>query len=194
MHSADFVHKSIRPDNILVFHSSKHRDTKAYIVGFERTRPAMANTSLIGDMIWERNLYRHPSRQGIRPEHVYIMQHDIYSLGVCLLEVGIWNSLVMPSDPPRPGKLLHIEEQLKMRNSLKAAWEIRRTLLHMAKTFLPSLMGCTYTNVVISCLTCLDSDATNMFASEKDLYDEDGILVGVVFIELVLSKLGSLSI
>ena len=194
VHAADFVHKSIRPDNILVFDSSQDRDTKAYLVGFELTRPATANTSLIGDMLWERNLYRHPSRQGIRPQLVYIMQHEIYSLGVCMLEVGIWNSLVMPSEPPRPGKLLYIEEQLKMSNSLKAAWEIRRTLLHMGKTFLPNLMGLAYTDAVLSCLTCLDSDATNMFASEKDLYDEDGTIVGVVFIELILSKLASLSI
>ncbi|KAL8790277.1 MAG: hypothetical protein Q9195_006435 [Heterodermia aff. obscurata] len=194
VHSADFVHKSIRPDNILVFNDSNDQETKAYLVGFEQIRPAAASTSLIGDMLWERNLYRHPSRQGVRPEHIYIMQHDIYSLGVCLLEIGIWNSLVIPSVPPKPGKLLHIEGQLKMNNTLKAAWEIKKTLIHMARTFLPSLMGKVYTNVVLSCLTCLDPDATNMFASEKDLYDEDGILVGVVFIELILSKLGSISV
>ena len=194
VHSADFVHKNIRPDTILVFSGPEERNIKAYLVGFERSRPAAAHTNLIGDMIWERNLYRHPSRQGIRPEDVYIMQHDIYSLGVCLLEIGIWNSLVLPSEPPKPGKLLQIGEQLGMKNSLKAAWDIKTILTDMAKTFLPSLMGLLYTNVVLSCLTCLDSDATNMFANEKDLYDEDGILVGVVFIEKILYRLESLSI
>ena len=99
VHAADFVHKSIRPDSILVFSSPKDQDIRAYLVGFERSRPAASGTSLTGDMIWERNLYRHPSRQGLKSEHAYIMQHDIYSLGVCLLEIGLWNSLVMPSDP-----------------------------------------------------------------------------------------------
>ena len=81
-----------------------------------------------------------------------------------------------------------------MTNSLKAAWDIKNILTGMAKEFLPSLMGLLYTEVVLSCLTCLDSEATNMFASEKDLYDEDGIFVGVVFIEKILSRLESLSI
>ena len=194
VHSADFVHKSIRPDTILVFSTLQDQDIKAYLVGFECTRPAAADTRLIGDMIWERNLYRHPSRQGIKPEEVYIMQHDIYSLGVCLLEIGLWNSLVVPSEPPKPGQLLHIEQQLNMNNPLKAAWEIKKILIQMAQSLLPALMGLTYTEVVLSCLTCLDPGATNMFANESDLYDVDGILVGVVFIEKILCKLGSLSV
>lgn len=81
-----------------------------------------------------------------------------------------------------------------MNNPLKAAWEIKNLLRGMAEQFLPSLMGLLYTDIVLSCLTCLDSNATNMFASEKDLYDEDGILVGVVFIEKILARLESLSI
>lgn len=194
VHAADFVHKSIRPDSILVFSSPRDQDIRAYLVGFERTRPAASGTRLIGDMIWERNLYRHPSRQGSRPEHAYIMQHDIYSLGVCLLEIGLWNSLVVPSDPPVPGRMLHIDEQLRMRNPVKAAWEIKKILIHIAQTFLPNLMGLLYTEVVLSCLTCLDSGTTNMFVNEEDLYDEDGILVGVIFIEQILSRLESISI
>ena len=122
------------------------------------------------------------------------MQHDVYSLGVCLLEIGLWNTLVVPEPYPKPGKLLHIEKQLAMTNPLRAAWEIKNILTHMARTFLPTLMGTSYTDVVLSCLTCLDSDATNTFASEKDVYDEDGILVGVIFIERILTKLESLSI
>ncbi|KAL8745280.1 MAG: hypothetical protein Q9190_002563 [Brigantiaea leucoxantha] len=194
VHSADFVHKNIRPDTILIFNSFETRNLKAYLVGFERSRPAAADTSLTGDMIWERNLYRHPGRQGAKPEEAYSMQHDIYSLGICLLEIGLWNSFVEPSNPVKPGKLLHIDKQLEMTNPLKAAWEIKTILINLAKTSLPTLVGLLYTDIVLSCLTCLDSDATNMFASEKDLYDEDGILVGVVFIEKILSRLHSLSI
>ena len=28
-------------------------------------------------------------RQGVHPEEQLVMQHDIYSLGVCLLEIGL---------------------------------------------------------------------------------------------------------
>ncbi|KAL8969277.1 MAG: hypothetical protein Q9183_002075 [Haloplaca sp. 2 TL-2023] len=194
VHSANFVHKNVRPDNILVFAEPEPQKTGAFLVGFERSRPEGANTSLTGDMVWERNLYRHPSRQGIRPEEIYVMQHDVYSLGVCLLEIGIWQSLVIPGEPARPGKLLRIDEQLRMSNQLKAAKEIKSILIAMAKSLLPSLMGLSYTDIVLSCLTCLDADTENLFANEKDLYDEDGILVSVVFIEKILVKIEAVSI
>lgn len=116
------------------------------------------------DMSWKRNLYRHPTRQGIRSEEVYTTQHDIYSLGDCLLEIDIWNSLIIPSEPAKPGKLLHIDDQLAMKNPLRAAWDVNN---------ISSLMGLLNTNTVLSCLTCLDPDATNMFPNQKDLYDED---------------------
>ncbi|KAL8969165.1 MAG: hypothetical protein Q9183_002123 [Haloplaca sp. 2 TL-2023] len=194
VHSANFVHKNVRPDTILVFNEPTPQSTAAFLVGFERSRPEGANTTLIGDMVWERNLYRHPSRQGIRPEEMYVMQHDVYSLGVCLLEIGIWQSLIVPGAPARPGQLLHIDEQLRMKNQLRAAKEIKGVLVAMAQSLLPALMGISYTDIVLSCLTCLDSDATNLFASEKDLYDEDGILVGVAFIEKILTKIEAISI
>ena len=76
VHTADFVHKSFRPDNILVFGDSKSQGMKAQIFVFERTHPAAAaaGTSLMADMICEGNLYQHSSRKSLEPEHVYIMQ------------------------------------------------------------------------------------------------------------------------
>lgn len=47
-----------------------------------------------GDDKWQDNLYRHPERQGKNPEESYTMHHDVYSLGVCLLEIGLWTSFV----------------------------------------------------------------------------------------------------
>lgn len=55
-------------------------------------------------------------------------------------------------------------------------------------------MGSVYTEVVVSCLTCLDRSATNLFSGDEDLYDEDGILVGIAFVEKILSRLQSISI
>lgn len=134
VHCSDFVHKNIRPDTTLVFHETAGTSTKTYLVGFERSRPASAGTSLMGDMAWERNLYRHPARQGIRPEHAYLMQYDIYNLGVCLLELGMWSSLVLSSEPPKPGSLLPIDDLISMKNSSKAAWEIKGILFDLASS------------------------------------------------------------
>jgi len=42
-------------------------------------------------------LYRHPERQGppdSMAEAKYNIGHDIYRLGVCLLEIGLWQSFV----------------------------------------------------------------------------------------------------
>ena len=196
VHCADFVHKNIRPDNIVVFNSGKHGG-HAYLVGFEHSRPAGSVTNFSGDMLWHKNVYRHPKRQGIKPQEAYIMQHDIYSLGVCLLEIGIWSPLVLPSAEPQPGPkfpISHLLNPTDLRNPMEVAWKVKTVLAEMAEKLLPSSMGIAYTNIVISCLTCLDSDATNMFADEKDLLDEDGILVGVIFIENILVKLHSISI
>jgi len=54
----------------------------------------------------------------------------------------------------------------------------------MAECQLPSKMGRVYTNIVLSCLTCLDPD-NSRFGDESYLTDDDGILVGVRYIEKV---------
>jgi serine/threonine protein kinase len=194
VHATDLVHKNIRPETIVVFEDSSDPLPVSFLVGFERFRPFNAGTNFIGDMVWERNIYRHPKRQGIKPEDEYIMQHDIYSLGVCLLEIGMWASFVTTENPPHPGPRLDISNQAVMLERVRAesAWKIKRTFTDMATENLPSAMGLVYTEVVQSCLTCLDQGASNMFADVKELYDEDGILVGVAFIEKILMRLESI--
>ncbi|KAJ9503192.1 hypothetical protein H2202_001346 [Exophiala xenobiotica] len=191
VHSADLVHKNIHPETIVVFEDSSQSLPSSFLVGFERFRAAGAGTTLAGDNVWQRNLYRHPNRQGIRPEDTYIMQHDIYSLGVCLLELGLWTTFVTPTEPPQPGPRLDIGEQLVLakREPIQAARSIKSILINMAKELLPTTMGLMYTEVVLSCLTCLDSGTSNMFADARDVYDADGIIVGVAFIEKILLRL-----
>lgn len=197
VHAAGFVHKNIRPETVLSLHE-KGDDSlpTAFLVGFERFRTAkFARTTLTGDMIWHRNLYRHPMRQGRHPDEMYQMQHDIYSLGVCLLELGLWHSFVLQPDPPVTGSLLDISAELVLNNKRQAALDIKRKLITLATEKLPELMGLMYTEVVISCLTCLDPKATNkFFVSDANLRDQDGILVGVAFIEQIFRKLLSVHI
>lgn len=194
LHAANFVHKNIRPETILVFEDAHNENSIPYLVGFESLRPSEAHSSLVSDMAWERNVYRHPSRQGLRPQEYYNMQHDIYSFGVCLLEIGLWTSFIDYDTTIKPSKSLPIENLLQKSNQRQMANEIKELLISTAERDLPSKMGRTFTEVVLSSLTCLDKDANNELANSPDMYDEDGIAIGVAFIENILMRLESVSI
>ena len=143
---------------------------------------------------------RHPSRQGIQPEEWYTMQHDIYSLGVCLLEVGLWSSFVQWTSEnegaiPILNQALDISpDVMTMKNTNQRASIIKTHLTEIAAARLPSKMGDVYTNIVLSCLGCLDKDNDFLGSSAEDLVDEDGIQVGVKFIEKVIFQIQSISV
>jgi hypothetical protein len=59
-----------------------------FVVGFEFSREESDRSTTEQDDKLERNIYRHPDRQG-PPEARFNMLHDIYSLGVVLLEIGL---------------------------------------------------------------------------------------------------------
>ena len=94
IHASNFVHKNIRPETILMASESSSLVGQPYLVGFEEVRGQDADTLYHGDDHWFKNIYRHPSRQGTVLQHRYRMQHDVYSVGVCLLEIGLWHSFV----------------------------------------------------------------------------------------------------
>jgi serine/threonine protein kinase len=183
VHTYGFVHKGIRPDTILVFEDEKETLAASFLVGFENMRTEKGRTLKAGDSVWEKDIYRHPLRQGLKPEVAYIMQHDIYSLGVCLLEIGLWKSFVlyqteaMPSHPLPPFINEDGEEIAK-------ATRVKDALVGLAREKLPGRMGDKYTEVVINCLTCLDDDNID-FGNESEFQDGDGILIGVRYIEKV---------
>lgn len=189
LHASRIVHKNICPENIIILPSAVGVLETPVLVGFERIRFDEQRTSMAGDDLWEKNLYRHPARQGLHPEEYYDMRHDIYSTGVCLLEIGLWSSFVNYSDDQRlPGARLPIAKMLSAKNKRRAAPEIKSVLIDLAKSHLPQQMGRIYTDTVIACLTCLDSNSP-LFMDESEFEDKDGILVGVRYIEKVSSSL-----
>ena len=201
IHTSGFVHKNIRPETVIIFKCGTIQQEKPILVGFERSRHETTSTSRFGDDVWERNLYRAPERQGIVPEEDFIMQHDIYSLGVVLLEIGLNISFIQPGNVgqhggivgarkghPVPHAQLEASDILELTNVRKKANWIKRRLVTVAEAKLPSAMGPKYTQVVVSCLTCLDKD-NNGFGDDREFFDEDGILVGVRFIEAVRGRL-----
>ncbi|MCJ1228490.1 hypothetical protein MMC12_005151 [Toensbergia leucococca] len=187
VHTSRFVHKNIRPENILVFEDTKHIVGRPYLVGYERFRADGSQSMKFGDGLWERDLYRHPTRQGLQPEQYFVMQHDIYSLGVVLLEIGLRTSFVIPFDgdtSPNPNPCLEISDFLSSRDAPGRAKLLKKRLITLATDQLPAMMGQRYAEVVLSCLTCLDTD-NERFGDQDELEDEDGIEVGVRYIEKV---------
>jgi hypothetical protein len=80
--------------------------------------------------------------------------------------------------------MLGITEHLKKKDVRARAFQIKRELVALAEAHLPGKMGRIYTSVVLSCLTCLDPNNQG-FGDENNFTDEDGILVGVRYIEKV---------
>ena len=204
MHTCNFVHKNIRPETILVFPDDSAPTTlgAAYLLGFDSFRSLNFYTRRNGDAAWERNLYRHPLRQGLNAQEVYIMQHDVYSLGVCLLELGLRETFVNyevdgnggPDLKRVPSEALGLKlEDFDFRpgEGRQQSARIKDHLVDMAKTKLPRHIGDRYAQVVVTCLTCLD-DGNEDFGDQEDMQDEDGILIGVRFIEKVLCRLGEI--
>ncbi|KAG4433509.1 hypothetical protein IFR05_011018 [Cadophora sp. M221] len=181
-----------------------------YLAGFEKFRIEDGNTFLAGDNLWDHNLYRHPSRQGTLPEMHYQMQHDIYSLGVVLLEIGLWTSFASP-DPENlsmlPSSVLGAANPDSVKLPVGTPTQLKAHLEALAKNELPSRLGKRYTDIVLQCLQCLDRyiESEGQSGDEKDsrgsgfgvgvggedeeIVDEDGLVIGVRYIENVLQKM-----
>lgn len=56
----------------------------------------VSDGSLLSGDQWHIQVYRHPSQQASIPRTEYNFGHDIYALGTCLLEIGLWDTLVRP--------------------------------------------------------------------------------------------------
>ncbi|KAL8746947.1 MAG: hypothetical protein Q9190_001109 [Brigantiaea leucoxantha] len=188
VHTLGFVHKNVCPETVLGFHNSESESDLFFLVGFESIRMADGQTLRLGDSTWAKNLYRHPHRQGLHPEDTYIMQHDIYSLGVCLLEVGLWKSFLLyeaGTIAPLPSPALGIASDGP---EFEQPALMKERLIALAKRHLPKQMGERYKKVVVNCLTCLDDDNAD-FGDQSEFEDLDGVLVGVKYIEKILLKL-----
>lgn len=94
-HAVNWVHKALRPDNILFFSSSELPSlNEPFLSGFELSRPS------IMDQLTEKpgfdpikDIYRHPNAQSSQTDGNYRKSYDIYSLGVFMIEVALWKRI-----------------------------------------------------------------------------------------------------
>lgn len=184
VHTLGFVHKNVRPENLIEFGSTDTTLGSLYLIGFEQVRTADGRTYRQGDPTWSKDLYRHPDRQGAAPSEDYCMQHDIYSLGVCLLEIGLWQSFLAydTDDESHTPTLALLADAKDLREQPPSA--VKDHLVRFAEAKLPPAMGTVFTDVVVNCLTCLDAHNID-FGDRAEFEDEDGVLVGVRYIEKV---------
>ena len=142
LHSVNWVHEKIEPDNILLFGKEVGPDVvefnweHPYLVGFDSSR---ATDGVSGKLDfraqWTTRLYTHPNRQ-TGPYERYTKVHDIYSLGVVLLEVGRLGSFI---GEPKDERFSKTPDQLQ------------KMFINEAKS-LHSILGKAYTDIVLKCL------------------------------------------
>jgi serine/threonine protein kinase len=166
LHCDGWLHKSIRAEAIKFFFDeriNKWHISEPYLTGFEMSRPDSATTGFEATALdVEFDVYRHPQRYGL-PDVRFNKTHDIYSLGVLLLEIGLWKTAKGLYD----GMIKDKYDGKGPAAGVKAT-EIREMLITHARLNLKHQMGLPYQTAVLSCLNCDLDDFlySGNFASE----------------------------
>ncbi|KAL8705746.1 MAG: hypothetical protein Q9225_008009 [Loekoesia sp. 1 TL-2023] len=141
-HMFEWVLKGFQSNSVVFCNelsTNKPQLSKPYLAGFEYIRPVDGST--VGqplEISEKTTLYCHPDLQE-EPNLEFGKIHDLYSLGVVLLEIGLWvtaRQLLQQARLPRPSAPRIIQEEY----------------VKKANSKLPLRMGRSYTEVVIACL------------------------------------------
>jgi hypothetical protein len=210
VHIAKLVHKNIRAETIIILQpeGDEQDDGGRPVAGFGQ--PYLTNWSLLreastltqkrGTTEWTENIYRHPERQGLQIQTKYNLGHDIYSLGVCLLEIGLWDTFVLTrtaSGDPQVSSLFKqaakvdsvLKPDVALNQVLKNPLKVKEVMQTLAKQKLPSRMGIGYTRLVEACLNNLEGG----FGESVDFRQLNSAEAGLAFNDLILSSFTNLS-
>ncbi|KAK1240305.1 hypothetical protein MKX08_007747 [Trichoderma sp. CBMAI-0020] len=158
LHTAGFLHKNITSSSVVIVRSShackgtinitsRDHNDEAYLMGFDLIRAEEATTYKQGTFtvqkaysplqhMWNDDIFQHPDRlQGAKSPR-YIKSYDIYSLGVVLLEIGVWKPLKQ------------VAGHLRTRNPADWGKELKKTTPDIGRR-----MGVTYQGIVEWCLS-----------------------------------------
>jgi serine/threonine protein kinase len=188
LHSVSWIHKSIRSDNILFFPGSSGSSLdleNPILSGFGYARPdhPSAETEQVIQRL-DEDMYRPPECQ----EFCYSRSkksHDIYALGVVLVEIAYWKLIeaIMGID-------------LGEKGASKAVRVIQQRLLTGEGCFLQSIgehAGETYARVVQRCLTGgPEIGVRDVIANEEDSIV--GTEMVKVFSEEIVGRLRSIKL
>ncbi|KAG6357370.1 hypothetical protein INS49_013247 [Diaporthe citri] len=213
--SVGLVHKNIRTDTILIVQRQAQSNASHILdkIGFGdmfltdwhllRSHDGLTTGASSRDQEdWTKDMYRHPGRQGLQKlEERYNIGHDIYSLGVCLLEIGLWSVFVegrTADGRPRVSGFFRAAAKLdsdpdpeaKLQSILRTPEAIRNVLILLAQQQLPSRMGLSFTRLVVSCLKGLDFPSG--FGAEVKFREMNKTEQAVAFKNVVLSYFNDL--
>ena len=179
LHSVNWLHKGVRSRNVVFFIPSgqKPEYSKPTIAGFEYARPDLPEEETEPPVQHsEHDVYRHPAllvSNGLRSQK----SHDIYSLGVVLVEIAHWQPI---------GSLMSIPQDSKKARSMVK--KVRSSLLDNA--FLSALdanVGEAFTTAIRKCLIGGKEIGIQEGADETDV--EMGASMQSVFAEEVVNRL-----
>ncbi|KAL9086562.1 MAG: hypothetical protein Q9159_004078 [Coniocarpon cinnabarinum] len=179
VHSTRWVHKAVRSSNILLFHLDGSEEASqqsqnihsnidlnpedlgnAFLTGFSLARRQEAISTGIDTFDWRNGLYEHPDRlrQADNSDEIsrtpFRVSHDIYSLGVVLLELGVWRA--------------HERREADV-GPRRTPDERRMWFQRVARTRLASSMGDLYTKIVIGCLDGSIEDTETVLSKLADI-------------------------
>ena len=154
IHECGWIHKDIRSRNIILVpqeqtptnstSSDEGHKFVLYLKGFEFSRPEQGRSSLKANFDSKINMYRHPKRQGA-PVERFDQEHDIYAVGVVLLEIGLWKTVTSIFER-------QIQRALRGESAIEPE-DIKDELLKLARKCLPIEMGTKYCQAVQKCLS-----------------------------------------
>ncbi|KAI1350385.1 hypothetical protein F5Y01DRAFT_286160 [Xylaria sp. FL0043] len=163
LHSDGWLHKSIHSHAVKFFFRMADKDvvldtSTPYLTEFGFSRPVDAfsaykySASTAVDL--DRDVYRHPQRFG-KPSYYFTKVHDVYSLGVVLLEIGLWKTARQMYD-----------EAFESAEKEPLGEDVKAEFLKRAKQELQHHMGSAYRDAVLLCLEGDDNVRKQSFAVE----------------------------
>lgn len=203
LHSLNVVHKGVRPENIILLpplDSSVVGDGnspaltlgKPYLAGFCYSRSDNSDSGMAKpyNATFAELIYFHPRHIRTHRDYEFDKSDDIYSLGICLLEIGLWRSLLYWGEKDdwyitreewglRDARF-YTEDGFNKDN----AWYMRKDeFMKVAREALPVSMSSTYAEVVLSCLNFRETENARVGLEAN---------VPLDFVEEVMSKLISM--
>lgn len=188
LHAVNWLHKGLRSDNVLFFRSGNVECdiSRPYLSGFDYSRPAQREDMTerpSGNMA--HDLYRHPQVQGLSRDTSngkgYKKRHDIYSLGIILIEIAYWKPidavLELNQSEIRPSETARVRGRLLNGDYLG---------------HIHSQMGDTIYEVISSCLVGVPSFGIREGDNEMDVFI--GAKLQAKFYTLVIQKLQGIQI
>jgi len=138
VHKVGWVHKSVSSYNIIFFPTTASQPipvTAPYLIGFNHSRGDSRQTFTEGLVDETQRQYHHP--EYLQNDHGFRPEHDYYSVGLVLLEIGRWRTMGQLTQP-MVGLTLH---------------ERSEALVKECADNLRNSMGGLYCDAVMTCLT-----------------------------------------